>query len=312
MVGLGGLIGAEWIIRGVVIVYFVLFSLAMVFAWWWPDTRGGKWFAVAVVAALFGGMPATGWIQDAMRRAEFDRRYSEARQLFEKRCKTAGVKIHRTVQDVDGIFIIKVRPKITGLDLTKQFEMDDPYGNDLDGEAYIKSFLKGNSPRGKLQGVEVGYDYVEAIDPEDGKRYRYTGGLKEVEHVSSRMGGGDGVTKFKTMDFVMDRVPATGPSPRYGVTYDDISTRQEREHWIAGSSLRVVDLQTGEVIAERIGYLMDEGLGSRAGFRTPWLRAASDACPSFQVASSKAPGFAYQTHQTLRFVEKVLYPHKGD
>jgi hypothetical protein len=37
--------------------------------------------------------------------------------------------------------------------------------------------------------------------------------------------------------FVLDKNPASGPAPRYGVTYDDISTRKEREYWIAGSSL---------------------------------------------------------------------------
>lgn len=51
---------------------------------------------------------------------------------------------------------------------------------------------------------------------------------------------------------------------------------------VEGSSLRVLDLQTNEVIAERIGYMMDWAQGSQAGGRSPWLFAADYACPSFQ------------------------------
>lgn len=79
-------------------------------------------------------------------------------------------------------------------------------------------------------------------------------------------------------------------------------THEDRENWIAGSSLKVIDLQTEEVIAERVGYVLDRGQGeSRAG-RSPWLLAASTACPAF-------PGpHAGQVGQTARFVEKVLIP----
>lgn len=50
-----------------------------------------------------------------------------------------------------------------------------------------------------------------------------------------------------------------------GSTFDDISTHAEREYGIAGSSLRVIDLETKEVLAERVGYMVDMAQGSRAG-----------------------------------------------
>jgi hypothetical protein len=87
------------------------------------------------------------------------------------------------------------------------------------------------------------------------------------------------------------------------VTYDDISTREERDFWIAGSSLKVIDLQTNEVIAERIGYMMDRGQGNDSGGRAPWLFAADHACPMF----APQHGAAFQTYQTRKFVEKVLH-----
>ena len=149
--------------------------------------------------------------------------------------------------------------------------MTDPYGDDLGGDGYIKSFIRGEfqathkgTPR-LGSPPRLGYGYVEAIDPKDGKPYRYIGTIKEVTHTSSVLMGGDGKTKFVTKDFVLDKIPASGAPTRYGVTYDDISTREEREYWIAGSSLKVIDLKTNEVIAERIGYMMDRGQGYTSG-----------------------------------------------
>ena len=241
--------------------------------------------------------------------ASAKQRLAIAQAMFTERCKKSGFFIHKTVTDVEGIFLMKIRPKETNSG--NQFRLDDPYGNDTGTEGYIKNFLRGRDEVGSLntkRPVTNGYYYVEAIDPADGRRYRYTGGMKDVEKISSIIGGGDGRTKFMVREYTLDKVPAPGQRPRYGVTYDDISTREEREYWIAGSSLKVIDLETDEVIAERIGYMMDYGQGSRAGHRSPWLLAAKNACPSFPTTSAKRP---VQIHQTRRFVEKVLHIKQG-
>lgn len=113
--------------------------------------------------------------------------------------------------------------------------------------------------------------------------------------------------------FVMDRVSIEKSSARYGVKFDDLSTREEREHWIAGSSLKVIDLETKAVLAERIGYMVDWAQGSRAGGRSPWLFAADNACPDFdrdypQPVRDPTHKSRSQRYQTLRFVEKSLKP----
>ena len=165
--------------------------------------------------------------------------------------------------------------------------MDDPYGNDMEGDAYIKTFLRGsyqaNNTGTAAPGApsHLGFLYVEAIDETDGRRYRYTGSVKAVrrkdttaENVRRELERNPAYD-LNIYAYVVDRVPAPSAPPRYGVTYDDISTRAEREYWIAGSSLRIIDLQTNEVIAERIGYMMDRGQGSTAAFRRPWLFAVA-------------------------------------
>jgi hypothetical protein len=239
--------------------------------------------------------------------------------MFKERCQKAGEKIYRTADNVEGVFLLKIRPD--RINFGSQFELSDPYGDDLGGDGYILTFLRG-SFQANTRGTpapgsppRIGYHYVEAIDPAAGKRYRYTGSMKDVDIVSSIGMGGDGRTKYRVTKFAIDKVPASDKPPRYGVTYDDISTREEREYWIAGSSLRVIDLQTNEVMAERIGYMMDRGQGSRAGDSQPWLFAADNACPDFHRFPGSGivgPGFAAQARQTTDFVEKVARPKEAN
>lgn len=212
-----------------------------------------------------------------------------AMAMWKERCKTAGEKIHKTVDNVEGIYLIKVR---TTTNFDAQFELDDPYGHDSTNNEYILNFLRGFYHQRTEKPIpgsppRTGYRYVEAQDTKDGKRYRYTGAMKVVGKMDEAAPGVQFDLKknpkfdLNIYKFVLEKVPAPGEVPRYGVTYEDISTHDEREYWIAGSSLKVIDLKTNEVIAERIGYMVDWAQSSRAGGRSPWLFAADNACPNF-------------------------------
>jgi hypothetical protein len=248
-----------------------------------------------------------------------DARLARAEAMFQERCQKAGEFIHRTAENVEGIFLLKLRP--SDIDPRDQYGMDDPYGRDRGGEslearnqdeeAYIKTFLQGRDEHGSFRDIRLGgYSFVDAIDPRDGQRYRYTAGFREVIRGSAT---DDGKTSFTGLEFVLERTLAPDPAPRYGVTHDDLSTREERDHWIAGSSLKVIELETGEVMAERIGYLMNRsGLVGRGRQdheqRKTWLLAAEHACPRFGPEKASLRRFVYQAFQTRNFVEKVLDP----
>lgn len=229
-----------------------------------------------------------------------------ASELISSHCARAGVRITRTVENVEGIFVMKVRPK--GINFGDQFKLDDPYGADLHGEGYLGEFLRENHDvmlqpeyhRAKAALVRgpIGFSYVDAINPIDGRRYRYTGRVTEPWQTNKHYLKG----YFK---FFVDAVPAVGPSPRYAVTFDDISTSEDRSLWIAGSLLKVIDQQTNEIIAERIGYMYDPSQGGTPDGRSPWLYAANFACPSFGAGPHAS---SWQTGQTARFVEQVLHP----
>ncbi len=158
--------------------------------------------------------------------------------------------------------------------------------------------------------MTTGYLYVDTLDPNDGKRWRHIGSMKAVGRMDANAPNvQDDLKRNPNYDlniyrFVLDKAPAPDPAPRYGVTYDDVSTREERDYWIAGSSLKVIDLKTNEVMAERIGYMMDRGQGNNSGGRSPWLLARDYACPSFPKTPGGQP---FAMRQTRNFVEKVLH-----
>jgi hypothetical protein len=60
-----------------------------------------------------------------------DKARVKAEAMFQERCKKAGEFIHRTEEEVEGIFLLELRPDdINGRD---RYRMDGPYGRDLGG-----------------------------------------------------------------------------------------------------------------------------------------------------------------------------------
>ena len=249
------------------------------------------------IVALVAGATLMIWpIKNMLEDFQAHKRYQTAEAHFQKCCKKAGVKIYRTVDNVEGVLLMKLRPKWNPYDQN----MVDPYGTDFTdrAEGYIGSFLQGRNGTGTtVEDLNTapypGYRYVDVIEA-DGKRYRYTGYMDEIWKRDPHYRKG-------YSEFALKKSLAKDPPPRYGVTYDDIATPEERKMWIAGSSLKIIDLKTKEVIAERIGYMFDRGMGNNNGGRSPWDHAAKWACPKF-------PGTEHpeQTLQTRHFTEQVL------
>ncbi len=243
-----------------------------------------------------------------------------AQRLFDMRCAGAGEFIYRTAANVDGVFLLKLREKRSSF--SEQFSMDDPYGSDLSGDGYIKSFLKGkyeNSGRPDL--AARAYSFVEVFDLKDGKQYRYSGYRKIVGRQEATAPNvkinlrNDPNYDLNIYENALSRVGIKSPRSNYGVTYADISTVEDRRNWIAGSRLQVIELSTKSVIAERIGYMMDPGQGETGGGRSPWLQAAGYACPGFTGDGRRTYGLpgamSLQINQTIRFVGKVLKPSQA-
>ena len=78
-----------------------------------PSKRWRAWTFVAMVSAVAlatcqGPQALHNWQAEKA----YKERYAKAKALFEERCKTAGVVINRTVTDVEGIELTKVRQPV--------------------------------------------------------------------------------------------------------------------------------------------------------------------------------------------------------
>ncbi|WP_374563900.1 hypothetical protein [Ideonella sp.] len=309
-------------------------SLWLLATVWWVVSRVGKrkttrekWSSGAKVLCVMLGIPAAliGWraFDVWKERTEFRARYEKADTLFKKRCETAGEFIYKTVPDVKGVAWMKWRDGSGKNDVDYQYGLYDPYGRDCGDESCIKQLLRStfvvpNRDLNKLRLPENGYEFVEAADSRDSQRYRYVAGVfatgkRSPEDRAIATRNDRGVDPGEDIfDFAMQRRAIVNFSARYGITWDDVSTREDRENWIAGGTTSVIDLQTNEVIARRVGYMMDRGLGSTAGFRDPWSFAAHNSCPAAPADANTDSGLAPRHAEKTAFLFKVLQPTRGE
>lgn len=304
------LTGFADIFRAIGVLYWVVVLIALRFALTKPRSRSGKVVASLAVLLVFLGGPAERAWELHQRRL----RHDAAMAYFEMRCKDAGEFVYRTVDGVEGLFIGNIPP--SGQDQTSQYA-PDVYFIGLAGKSYVDSFLEGRDAQGRevvdgalneLQPqpdsegrlvpsiiVQPGYDWVEGIDPEDGQRYRYRATLEPVPNAPGYLRKS------------IERLPPGPNPPRYGIQRIDTSAPEDRAHWVAGGKLQVVDLKTGEILGEHVGFMVDDGLGYTNGGQTrPWSRASSNACPRLMKLRTGLQSELISWNATRSFVEKVL------
>ena len=150
-----------------------------------------------------------------------------------------------------------------------------------------------------------GYRYVDVIDEKDGQRYRYTGsnkvvGKKDITAPNVQLGiKNDPTYDLNVYQWTLVKSLAPDPSPRYGVTFEDHVIPDERALGVASSTVRVLDIKTGEVLGEMTRFAW--GSTKPSGFNpTPWLTAWK--CPAHGVGANAA---------TRKFVDQVLVPRSN-
>lgn len=128
--------------------------------------------------------------------------------------------------------------------------LGNEYGSStLDGKPTpVTPQYRGFVSTSRRPGGLPGYRWVEAIDEKDGKRYRYN--LTYRPRPTSKIG---------YIDAILDKTPSGTPPPRYGVTYEDHVIPEERYLGIASSTVKVLDLETKEVLGEMTRYAWSPG-----------------------------------------------------
>jgi hypothetical protein len=248
---------------------------------------------------------------DPSNRAEYQAKIAEAEAYYNNKCATvAGEKIYKTVPNVEGVLLMKIRPNRTDRELANPNWPGAAFALEAYDDSYIMSFLgyeQATSVQGKWLPITrehrgyinedynpknvsnlPGYRWVDVVDEKDSKRYRYT--LVKKPRPQSKIGW---------VDTVLDRQPAPDPAPRYGVTFEDHVIPEERAMWVASSTVKAIDLKTNEVLGEMKRYAMS------------YVHIPSNSNPGPWLSASLCPGRAFgASTSTRKFVDQVLIPAK--
>lgn len=288
------MIEATWlsdVFKSVGLLYWLLTAGALIAAWKWGKGQIGKAVAALVVVCLFGYLPVT----QGIRNHQADQFSAEAFARFNKYCaEKAGEKIYKKVEGVNSVLVMRPREQDKDGDYADQFWRGDPYGIGLVEDGEIRDLLIEDRGNSVTSDVRFGFQLVEVKkqsssgQPELFEYRAYQKNIKRPDY------------GYELMSKLIEK-----RSSRYGFTWEDLSTDEDRKYWIAGSLLKVVDLDTNETVSERIGYMIDPGFGSTSGGRRPWMLAWRTSCPQLDRNT--------QSRQTRRFVIRSLNPsQKGE
>ena len=271
------------VLRALTYVYWLLaigaLALALVKGNGWR--RKVIWSCVVVV--VFGFLPVKALVEKYQR----DAFAKKAWAYFEKLCdERSGYKIYKTFTGVKSVVVTKPLPPATEKDLYDQFWKGDPYSTEIVSSDRAIMHALTIVGRQKFVGArgDIGLDFFEIADANGNDRYLKVEPLHQYP--------------YKRVTSIAK------PSSRFALIWDDISTEEDRRHWVAASRLRILDLADDSVVAERVGFLIESGFGSTSGHRRPWQtsRTRNTTCPSLLNG----------TFEDRWFILKALDPIEGD
>ena len=100
-------------------------------------------------------------------------------------------------------------------------------------------------------------------------------------------------------NWVMEQQPTPHPRARYAVTYENDISWENRKHWIAGTTIKIIDTKTNELMAEKTMYAFVPALGYSELEQNPNPWGRGMRCPS---------GESEFEQRTVTFAIKVLIP----
>ena len=221
----------------------------------------------------------------AEKEAEWRKRYEPAKARFNQLCQNAGEKIYRTADNVDGILLLKVRGDDEKYQSNRYNPRKDQMWEDAAVEggptrkSYIASFLPYYMRNIHAYLNSDGYHYVDVLQ-KDNSIVRYSGDWQITSD----------------QPFHTELSPAH--PARYAVTYENDISWENRKHWITGTTLKVIDTKTNELMAEKTMYVFVPELGYSKFEQNPNPWGRGERCPQ-----------EFGTHiEAANFVNKVIKP----
>lgn len=172
-------------------------------------------------------------------------------QYFDHLCKAeAGEFIYKTVEDVEGLYMMRAREFTNDYMLEHLYAMEDPYGlavgvRDSPQDYFVQPAI------GKYQYLEL--PLPRASETEESSKYRryYR---DEKSHPGSQFPTAIN-GQFVQVPYIVAMVDVSTLQSRYGYIWRGITRTHDRELGIAGGELIILDLQTSEVLAVRRSFV---------------------------------------------------------
>ena len=309
------MITAEDISRWAFLSYWGAMLFILIVIWLvilWKLKSGHRWWigglATVLVVSSFS-LPIFKSIQkDKQKVVVKNEKYLAAKAVFDERCKDAGYKIYKTVEDVEGVTLLKVWPDrdLSKGDLDDQMWEYAGLPRMFSGQVYIEGFLywriwdlrnseyknHGNgalnqADLSKYKNEDAGryinvnsYQYVDVLENGEYQRYQYLN-LFDLSPDNS-----------------LTNKQINKPS-RYTIDFENPVIPEDRKWWIATTKATIKDSQTNELLAEANWYTMHGGQGIKKYSTTGiWDRAIS------------CPGVTGQYNPIQNFTLSVLKPKK--
>lgn len=171
-----------------------------------------------------------------------------SKEYFDHLCKTeAGEFIYKTVENVEGIYMLRPRKEATDYELQHLYAMEDPYGHTYGERDDVESLYVGPTRYRFLESP-----FGSRQEPEWKKNSRHPSYfmMPDGSAQHARYFGYNGRDP-KTMQRTFDSVRKS----KYGYAWRGIKRPHDRELGVAGGELIILDLSTNDVLAVRRGFI---------------------------------------------------------
>jgi hypothetical protein len=212
-------------------------------------------------------------------------------EYFDHLCKTeAGEFIYKTVENVEGLYMMRPRKETTDYELEHLYALEDPYGA-VDTGAYKPEDYLVQPPFGR-------YEFLEAPLPyNDGRanQTRFIGYFRGNPQNSRKDFVFMKDSHSERVPYVVEPEPSEVLKSHYGFTWRGITRPKDRESGIAGSELILLDLKKNQVLGFQRRFIRTGGVRNNlTGIW--WLNG--------QVCQQ----FGDENLRSTKFISKVLKP----
>jgi len=214
-----------------VIIFFASIGIVLLF------TKKGKIRVIAVscVLVIFLGPFVAVAIHEAWVHFLEQIKIRPAKKIFNARCATAGEKIYKTADNVEGILLLNVRgPEEDDKNL---YWPDAALPREGTKDHYIRKFIKKDRTYilgSKDPVYKYNFLYVDIKEEEGFMRYR--------------------LDENNGSEFNIE--PSPPELARYAVSFINHENTEDRKIGIAGATITIEDTLTGEKMAEMVSYAL--------------------------------------------------------